>query len=101
VMPTFYSRAGEEISVPRKFAEAVRQITQAVQCSGCFHCHYVRAPKKEKAGAPTADVGLKKARIVSKSSAPHHPDETSEHVDSPEPTSPDLHRKAASVAKVE
>jgi hypothetical protein len=48
VMPTFYSRAGEEIVVPQKFADAVRQIVKAVHCSGCVHCHYVRGPQQQR-----------------------------------------------------
>lgn len=46
VLPTFYSRAGEEVGIPKRFRPVVRAITQAVHCDGCFHCHYVRPPKK-------------------------------------------------------
>jgi hypothetical protein len=46
VLPLFYSLAGEELTVPKRFHEAVRAITKAVNCVGCFHCHYVRPPKK-------------------------------------------------------
>jgi hypothetical protein len=46
VLPTFYSRAGEEVGVPKRFRPVVRAITKAVHCDGCFHCHYVRPPKK-------------------------------------------------------
>lgn len=48
VMPAFYSLSGEEIAIPRKFAEAVRQIAKAVNCVACFHCHYVRAPQQQE-----------------------------------------------------
>ena len=46
VLPTFYSRAGEEVGIPKRFRPVVRAITQAVHCDGCFHCHYVRPPNK-------------------------------------------------------
>jgi hypothetical protein len=48
VLPTFYSRAGEEVKVPKRFRQAVRAITGAVHCNGCFHCHYVRPLQKEE-----------------------------------------------------
>ncbi|HME31422.1 MAG TPA: hypothetical protein VKG65_01585 [Terriglobales bacterium] len=46
VLPTFYSRAGEEVRMPKRFRQAVRAITGAVHCDGCSHCHYVRPPQK-------------------------------------------------------
>jgi hypothetical protein len=46
VLPRFYSRAGEEVGVPKRFRQAVRAITKAVNCIGCFHCHFVRPPHK-------------------------------------------------------
>ena len=48
VLPTFYSRAGEEVGIPKRFRQSVRAITAAVHCDGCVHCHYVRPPKKEE-----------------------------------------------------
>ena len=48
VLPTFYSLAGEEITIPKRFQKVVRAITDAVHCVGCSHCHFVRAPKREK-----------------------------------------------------
>ena len=48
VLPTFYSRAGEEVRIPKRFRQAVRAITGAVHCDGCFHCHYVRPPLKKE-----------------------------------------------------
>jgi hypothetical protein len=48
VLPTFYSRAGEEVGIPKRFRQAVRAITGAVHCDGCFHCHYVRPPQKKE-----------------------------------------------------
>ena len=48
VLPTFYSLAGEEITIPKRFQEAARAITAAVHCVGCSHCHFVRVSKREK-----------------------------------------------------
>jgi hypothetical protein len=48
VLPTFYSRAGEEVGIPKRFRQVVRAITASVHCDGCVHCHYVRPPKKEE-----------------------------------------------------
>jgi hypothetical protein len=44
-LPTFYSKAGEAIGVPKRFRPAVRAATKAVNCAGCSHCHYVRSAK--------------------------------------------------------
>jgi len=48
VLPTFYSRAGEVVGIPKRFSQAVRATTGAVNCNGCFHCHYVRPPQNEE-----------------------------------------------------
>src|SRR5664279_1095250 len=48
VLPTFYSRAGEEVEIPKRFRQAVSAITAAVHCDGCFHCHFVRPPQKKE-----------------------------------------------------
>ena len=45
VVPRFYSKAGEEVTIPECFQEAVRAVTLAVNCIGCSHCHYARAPR--------------------------------------------------------
>ena len=55
VLPTFYSRAGEEVRIPKRFRQAVRAITGAVHCNGCFHCHYVRSPQKKEEQACVAE----------------------------------------------
>lgn len=53
VLPTFRSRGGDEVGIPRRFRSAVRAVTAAVNCMGCAHCHYTRVPHKEKeANAP-------------------------------------------------
>jgi hypothetical protein len=43
VIPTFYSLAGEEVPIPKRFRAAVQAITKAVNCTGCSHNHFVRA----------------------------------------------------------
>ena len=48
VLPMFYSRAGEEVEIPKRFRQSVRAVTGAVHCDGCFHCHYVNPPQKEE-----------------------------------------------------
>jgi hypothetical protein len=55
VLPTFYSRAGEEVEIPKRFRQSVRAITGAVHCDGCFHCHYVRPPQKKEEQSCTAE----------------------------------------------
>ena len=55
VLPKFYSRAGEEVRIPKRFRQSVRAITAAVHCDGCFHCHYVRPPQKEEEQACAAE----------------------------------------------
>src|SRR5208337_3804495 len=55
VLPTFYSRAGEEVKIPKRFRPVVRAIVGAVHCDGCFHCHYVRPPQKKEEQACAAE----------------------------------------------
>src|SRR6516225_8227326 len=43
IAPTFYSLAGEEVPIPKRFRAAVQAITKAVNCAGCSHNHFVRA----------------------------------------------------------
>jgi hypothetical protein len=57
VVPTFYSLAGEVVTIPKRFQEVARAITAAVHCSGCSHCHFVRAPKA--AAETAAAVGVR------------------------------------------
>ncbi len=47
VLPVFYSLAGEEVTIPKRFHQAIRSVTKAVNCVGCSHCHFSRAPKGE------------------------------------------------------
>ena len=44
VVPTFYSLAGEPITIPEKFLALVLAATKGVNCSGCTHAHYLRKP---------------------------------------------------------
>jgi len=46
VMPTFHSLAGEQVPTPKRFREAIRAITKAVNCVGCSHCHFCRRPRQ-------------------------------------------------------
>jgi hypothetical protein len=48
VLPTFCSRGGEEVGIPRRFRSAVRAVTAAVNCAACSHCHYTTEQQKEK-----------------------------------------------------
>src|SRR5664280_3100643 len=61
VLPVFYSLAGEEVTIPKRFHEAIRAITKAVNCVGCSHCHFSRAPKGEiRIGlSSVGEVGVK------------------------------------------
>src|SRR5208337_4385923 len=57
VLPVFYSLAGEEVTIPRRFHAAIHAVTKAVNCIGCSHCHFSRVSKGEKIraenGTPT------------------------------------------------
>lgn len=37
--PMFYDHAGEVLSLPQQFEEAIRKLTQTVCCIGCKHTH--------------------------------------------------------------
>jgi hypothetical protein len=43
VAPVFYSRAGEMAAVPAEFQAVAALITAAVCCTGCRHCHLLKA----------------------------------------------------------
>ncbi len=86
VMPIFYSRAGEEIAIPKQFGQVVRSITRAVNCIGCSHCLYVRAPHKDR--VPRSG-SANKTPVASGSPTHDHPVEAPEHQDRPAvPTGP-------------
>lgn len=40
VQPSFCSRSGDNVGIPRRFRSAVRAVTAAVNCTGCCHSHY-------------------------------------------------------------
>lgn len=44
VRPDFYSLGGEAAAIPKRFGEAIRAVTKAVNCIGCVHSHFARAP---------------------------------------------------------
>lgn len=48
VLPTFCSRAGDEVRIPRRFRAAVRAVTAAANCAGCSHCHYTTVHHEEE-----------------------------------------------------
>ena len=50
VAPVFYTAAGEVLSLPEQFGEAIRKITGAVACLGCKHTHIAVAPASNKGG---------------------------------------------------
>ena len=50
VLPNFYSLGGEEVAISKRFREAIRAVTKAVNCIGCSHCHFARAPQKKEEG---------------------------------------------------
>ncbi len=57
VLPTFYSLAGEKVTIPKRFQEAIRAVTKAVNCIGCSHCHFSKRSSREEvraaSGMPT------------------------------------------------
>ncbi len=98
VLPTFYSLAGEEITLPDQFSQAVRSTANAVNCAGCAHSHYVRAPRKES--VPRGGLA-NKAGVTSGSPPTDHPVEAPERLDRPAaPASPDLQEEARAVVDV-
>src|SRR5271165_2409845 len=48
VLPMFYSLAGEGVTIPKRFHEAIRAITKAVNCIGCSHCHFSKQSKRNE-----------------------------------------------------
>ena len=45
VVPTFYSLAGEMMTIREAFIEVVRASVRATNCIGCSHSHYLLKPK--------------------------------------------------------
>lgn len=50
VIPSFYSLAGEQVTLPEKFVALARAATHGVNCIGCSHSHYVRRPTRRATG---------------------------------------------------
>ncbi len=50
VAPVFYTAAGEVLDLPKRFDEAIRNISGAVACMGCKHTHVAVAPASNKGG---------------------------------------------------
>jgi len=50
VAPVFFTAAGEVLSLPNRFEEAIRKITDAVACLGCKHTHIAVAQATNKGG---------------------------------------------------
>lgn len=48
VLPSFCSRSGDNVGIPRRFRSAVRAVTAAVNCTGCSHRHYTTVLHKEE-----------------------------------------------------
>src|SRR5581483_1251401 len=67
VVPTFYSLAGEPISIPEKFLPGLRTATKAVNCRNCSHTHYSRKPvsRVRNAGTgPTTETAVGDASLA-------------------------------------
>lgn len=47
VVPVFFTRAGEKLTIPAQFLQAARQITGASCCIGCRHSHVLVPPTAE------------------------------------------------------
>ena len=67
VVRTFYSLAGELVSVPEKFLPALRAVTKAVNCKNCSHTHYSRKPVSRIMNAgtgPTTETAVDDASLA-------------------------------------
>jgi len=67
VVPTFYSLAGEPVSIPEKFLPVLRAVTKAVNCKNCSHTHYSRkrVSRSMNAGAgPTTEAAVGDASLA-------------------------------------
>jgi hypothetical protein len=63
VLPTFYTLSGETVGIPKRFRPAVRAATQAVNCTGCSHCHYVRSRKAQSVEEKLERTAVEQAAI--------------------------------------
>lgn len=62
-MPAFYSRAGEPLLVLLQFESVVKALTKAVNCAGCTHSHYLRAPDAP-GSSPTDPLSAKESLVA-------------------------------------
>jgi hypothetical protein len=98
VVPTFYSLAGEEVTIPKRFHEVIRAITRAVNCVPCSHSHYVRAPHKEDS-IPRSSY-TNKTHTASKSGSPAESVEAPERFNGRLPTSHELRANGGTIPEV-
>lgn len=63
-LPTFYSSAGEEIAIPELFKPVVGAVTKAVNCIGCSHGHYTRAPNADRTAGTQATRRTRLATVL-------------------------------------
>jgi hypothetical protein len=73
VLPTFYSRAGEPIPIPKRFAGVLKAAVRGANCARCTHSHYLLRPKaavtspiilpnvKDNCAADSSQVGEERA----------------------------------------
>lgn len=54
VMPEFFSRGGDPLPVPEKFAAVVKAVTRGSTCITCDHSHYLDAPDSTQTPIPEA-----------------------------------------------
>jgi hypothetical protein len=52
VCPVFYTRSGEDVTLPVGFEHSITQMTAAVCCLGCRHCHLLN-PKEIPPSEPS------------------------------------------------
>jgi hypothetical protein len=64
VSPVFYNRAGESVSLPTAFEDAVARVTAAVCCLGCRHAHLL-CPRVIASLSETGDDADDHSAIVS------------------------------------
>jgi hypothetical protein len=69
VIPSFYSFAGEPVTIPEKFVALVRAATHGVNCVGCTHSHYVRKPRYHRVDNLRAEEPADKNSVYSETAA--------------------------------
>jgi hypothetical protein len=69
VIPSFYSFAGDQVTIPEKFTALVRAATQGVNCIGCSHSHYVRKPRHHRVDNLRAEEAANKNSVYSETAA--------------------------------